>query len=325
MSLIAPHITAFLQERLPRERRASVHTCDSYAYAFQLLFSYAGERLKVQPSELHFEQVDAPLVVNFLNHLESARHNRPSSRNIRLAAIRSFMRYMQYRLPAAMEQIQRVLAIPVKKTDTRIVPYLTRQETQFLLDAPDPANRLGIRDRAMLHLCFAAGLRVSELVGLGLQDLQLQPQPSVLVHGKGRRERALPLWKPIAAAVRAWLAVRGAASVPELFLNARGQNLTRSGFEYILRKHRAHAAKRCPTLLRKRVFPHVLRHSCAMTVLQATHHLRKVCLWLGHANQQTTEMYTRADPGGKLEVLEAVLPPKLRTARFKATDKLIAS
>ena len=325
MSLIAPHITAFLQERLPRERRASVHTCDSYAYAFQLLFSYAGERLKVQPSELHFEQVDAPLVVNFLNHLESARHNRPSSRNIRLAAIRSFMRYMQYRLPAAMEQIQRVLAIPVKKTDTRIVPYLARQETQFLLDAPDPANRLGIRDRAMLHLCFAAGLRVSELVGLGLQDLQLQPQPSVLVHGKGRRERALPLWKPIAAAVRAWLAVRGAASVPELFLNARGQNLTRSGFEYILRKHRAHAAKRCPTLLRKRVFPHVLRHSCAMTVLQATHDLRKVSLWLGHANQPTTEMYTRADPGGKLEVLEAVLPPKLRTARFKATDKLIAS
>ena len=325
MSLIAPHITAFLQERLPRERRASVHTCDSYAYAFQLLFSYAGERLKVQPSELHFEQVDAPLVVNFLNHLESARHNRPSSRNIRLAAIRSFMRYMQYRLPAAMEQIQRVLAIPVKKTDTRIVPYLTRQETQFLLDAPDPANRLGIRDRAMLHLCFAAGLRVSELVGLGLQDLQLQPQPSVLVHGKGRRERALPLWKPTAAAVRAWLAVRGAASVPELFLNARGQNLTRSGFEYILRKHRAHAAKRCPTLLRKRVFPHGLRHSCAMTVLQATHDLRKVCLWLGHANQQTTKMYTRADPGGKLEVLEAVLPPKLRTARFKATDKLIAS
>jgi len=323
MSLIAPHITAFLQERLPRERRASVHTCDSYAYAFQLLFSYAGERLKVQPSELHFEQVDAPLVVNFLNHLESARHNRPSSRNIRLAAIRSFMRYMQYRLPAAMEQIQRVLAIPVKKTDTRIVPYLTRQETQFLLDAPEPANRLGIRDRAMLHLCFAAGLRVSELVGLGLQDLQLQP--SVLVHGQGRRERALPLWKPTAAAVRAWLAVRGAASVPELFLNARGQNLTRSGFEYILRKHRAHAAKRCPTLLRKRVFPHVLRHSCAMTVLQATHDLRKVSLWLGHANQQTTEMYTRADPGGKLEVLEAVLPPKLRTARFKATDKLIAS
>jgi len=323
MSLIAPHITAFLRERLPRERRASVHTCDSYAYAFQLLFSYAGERLKVQPSELHFEQVDAPLVVNFLNHLESARHNRPSSRNIRLAAIRSFMRYMQYRLPAAMEQIQRVLAIPVKKTDTRIVPYLTRQETQFLLDAPDPANRLGIRDRAMLHLCFAAGLRVSELVGLGLQDLQLQP--SVLVHGQGRRERALPLWKPTAAAVRAWLAVRGAASVPELFLNARGQNLTRSGFEYILRKHRAHAAKRCPTLLRKRVFPHVLRHSCAMTVLQATHDLRKVCLWLGHANQQTTKMYTRADPGGKLEVLEAVLPPKLRTARFKATDKLIAS
>ena len=204
MSLIAPHITAFLRERLPLERHASENTCDSYAHAFALLFSYAAGRLKLQPCELQFEQIDATLVAGFLNYLESVRRNRPSSRNIRLTAIRSFMRFMQYRVPAAMQQIQGVLAIPAKKAETRVVPYLSSQEMQHLLDAPDPAIRAGIRDRAMLHLCFAAGLRVSELVGLRLQDLQLQPQPTILVHGKGRRERAMPLWKPAASAVRAW-------------------------------------------------------------------------------------------------------------------------
>lgn len=325
MSLIAPHISAFLRERLPLERHASENTCDSYAYTFKLLFSYAAGRLKLQPSELQFEHLDAALVAGFLNYLESVRGNRSSSRNIRLAAIRSFMRFMQYRLPAAMQQIHGVLAIPAKKAEIRMVPYLNSQEMQFLLDAPDPATRGGIRDRAMLHLCFAAGLRVSELVGLRLQDLQLQPQPAILVHGKGRRERAMPLWKPTASAVRAWLAVRGDALVPELFLNARRENMTRSGFEYILRKHLAQASAHCPALLQKRVSPHVLRHSCAMTILQATKDLRKVSLWLGHANLQTTEIYTRADSSAKLETLEAVTPPKLRTGRFKATDQLLAS
>jgi integrase/recombinase XerD len=321
---IAPHITAFFQQRLPLERGASEHTRDSYAYAFKLLLTYASRRLKVAPSQLAVEQIDAPMVVAFLHDLETTRGNGPSSRNVRLAAIKSFMHFLEYRVPSALEPIRRILAIPFKKTESRLVGHLTVQEIQAILDAPTPTTRAGIRDRAMLHLCYAGGLRVSELIGLRLEDLTLQPDASVLVHGKGRRERWLPLWKTTTVALRAWLAVRGAARVPELFLNARGASLTRSGVEYILRKHVHTARQRCPSLTTKRVFPHLLRHTCALTVLQATKDLRKVSLWLGHAHMQTTEMYTRADPSVKLETLESVIPPRLRSGRFKATDTLIA-
>jgi len=325
MTPIASHITVFLQQFLPVERGVSVNTCESYAYAFKLLFEYASNCLKITPSELYLEQLDAPLIVNFLNHLETVRGNGPNSRNIRMAAIKSFMHFMEYRVPTALEQIRRILAIPSKKADARLVRHLTVEEMQAILNAPEPTNRVGIRDRAMLHLCFAGGLRVSELIGLRIDDLNLHPNASVLVHGKGRRERCLPLWKETATALRAWLSVRGTVLVPELFLNARGVPMTRSGFEYILRKHVRTAANQCPSLLTKRISPHVLRHTCALTVLQATNDLRKVSLWLGHANMQTTEMYTRADPSVKLEALESIVAPRLRSGRFKATDELIAS
>ena len=235
------------------------------------------------------------------------------------------MHFLEYRVPAALEQIRRILAIPAKKTTSRLVRHLTVEEIKALLDAPEPTTRDGIRDRAMPYLCFAGGLRVSELVGLRIDQLNLQGQASLLVHGKGRKERCLPLWKETTVALRAWLAVRGEVPVPELFLNARGQPMTRSGFEYILDKHVQVAKERCPSLAKKRISPHVLRHTCALTVLQATNDLRKVSLWLGHATMQTTEMYTRADPSVKLEALESIVAPKLRSGRFKATDELIAS
>lgn len=325
MTLIASHITAFLRQRLPVERGASENTCESYAYAFKLLFEYAGNCLKIAPSGLHLEQLDAPMIVDFLEHLEKKRGNSANSRNIRLAAIKSFMHFVEYRVPTALEQINRILAIPPKKTETRLVRHLTVEEMQAIFDAPLPTTRYGIRDRAMLHLCFAGGLRVSELIGLRVNDLNLHPHASILIHGKGRRQRCLPLWKETTSALRAWLTVRGNAAVPELFFNARGEPMTRSGFEYILHKHVRSAATSCPSLSAKRISPHVLRHTCALTVLQATKDLRKVALWLGHANMQTTEIYTRADPSIKLEALESVIPPKLRSGRFKATDELIAS
>jgi site-specific recombinase XerD len=290
-----------------------------------LLLEYASGRLHVPPSALHLEQLDAHLILDFLNHLETARANRPSSRNVRLAAIKSFMHFMEFREPAAIDQIRRILAIPPKKFETRLVRHLTVEEIHALLNAPDPTDWDGIRDRAMLHLCFAAGLRVSELVGLQIRDVTLQPHASILVRGKGRRERCLPLWKATTTALRAWLGVRGTVPTPEVFVGARSQSLTRAGFEYILAKHAETAAKSCPSLAAKRVSPHVLRHTCALTVLQATKDLRKVSLWLGHAHMQTTEIYTRADPSVKLEALESMIAPKLRSGRFKATDKLIAS
>lgn len=325
MTSLASHVSAFFQERLTLERCVSVNTRDSYAYAFKLLLDYAHRRLKIVPSRLELEQIDAFLVVGFLNDLETTRANGASSRNVRLAAIRSFMHFMEYRVPSALEQIQRVLAIPMKKTDTRLVRHLTAPEIQALLGAPKPVDWAGIRDRAMLHLAFAAGLRVSELTGLRLEDLSLHPQASILVHGKGRKERCLPLWKETTVALRAWLAIRGTIAVPEIFVNARREPMTRAGFEYVLEKHVRAASPRCPSLATKRLSPHVLRHSCALAVLEATKDLRKVSLWLGHANMQTTEMYTRADPSIKLEALNAVTPPKLRSGRFRATDKLIAS
>ena len=325
MTAIAPHITAFLRERLPVQRGASEHTCQSYAYAFQLLFRYASERYKLTPSQLELEQLDAPLIMAFLEHLETQRGNTASTRNARLAAIKSFMRFCEYREPALLEQIRRVLAIPFKRTDVRLVDHLSIAEMQAILDAPDLQVRKGLRDRAMLHLAFSAGLRVSELVGLPLGALEFQPLPSVRIRGKGRRERCLPLWKQTAADLRAWLAVRGDMPAPELFLNARGTHMTRSGFEYVLRKHTGIAVEHYPSLKGKRVSPHVLRHTCALMVLQATGDLRRVSLWLGHADMQTTEMYLRVDPTDKLAAIEAITPPALKRGRFRAPDKLIAS
>src|SRR5215471_18339322 len=204
MTSIAPHIEAFLREHLARQRGASQHTCDSYACSFQSLFEFASRKLKTPPSALTLEQLDATLVSMFLEHLETTRRNSAKTRNVRLAAIRSFFGFLQHREPAALDQIRRVLAIPFKKSDTRLVPYLSQDEVQALLDAPDPTTREGIRDRALLHLAVCAGLR---------------------------------LWKTTAAGLRAWLAVRGEVASPELFVNARGEPLSRWGVAYVLKQH----------------------------------------------------------------------------------------
>jgi integrase/recombinase XerD len=324
MTPIAPHITAFLRERLPLERGASVHTCETYAYGFKVLFGFASCRLKITPSQLMLEHLDAALVLAFLEHIETQRGNAASTRNVRLATIRSFMKFIEHRVPSALEQVRRVLAIPMKRADTRLVVHLVRSEMQAVLDAPDPRERKGIRDRAMLHVACAAGLRVSELVGLRLDGLVFDPRLSIRVLGKGRRERVLPLWKETATALRSWLAVRGSSPAPHVFLNALDLPLTRAGFEYILERNVQIASERCPSLRDKRVSPHVLRHTCAMLALQATGDLRKVALWLGHASVQTTEMYVRADPSTKLDALNASTPPTLRKGRFSPPDSLIA-
>ena len=324
MTALAPHLTAFLRQHLPVERRASPATLDTYAHALRLLVCFAAERLGVRPSQLEVEALDAQLVLDFLNYLETGRGNSARTRNARLAAVTSLFRYLEYRLPSCLDQAGRIRAIPVKRTDEALVRHLTREEVQALLDTPDPHTASGARDRAMLHLAFAAGLRVSELVGLRLDQLHLTPEPVINVMGKGRRERILPLWRETAAAVRAWLAVRDGLRDPTLFLGAGGQALTRAGFEYILAKHAIAASRQQPSLAAKRVTPHMLRHSCAMHMLQATHDIRRVSLWLGHASLQSTEIYLRADPTEKLEALNAAVAPSLRRGQFRPPDMLIA-
>jgi len=325
MTPIASLITPFLREHMPRERGYSPHTCETYAHAFRLLFVFASERLGQRPSQLCLEHIDAALVLDYLAHIEQHRGNVATTRNARLAAIKAFMRYVEFRVPSALEQIRQIHAIPAKRHDQKLVRHLTMDEVRAILDAPDLAARLGIRDRAMLHLCFAGGLRVSELVGLQMEQLSLQRPPSIRVIGKGRKERSLPLWKETTTDLRAWLAVRGLARVPEVFVNAEGAAMTRAGFEYILDKHTRAGAAECPALVGRSVSPHQLRHSCAVMMLQATHDIRKVALWLGHADVRTTEIYLRLDPSEKLEAVEAVLPPALRRGQFKAPDALIAS
>jgi integrase/recombinase XerD len=324
MTSLAPHLSGFLREHLPKERRASQHTCEAYAQSFQLLLGFAANGLKIKPSKIEIERLDAPLILAFLEHLEKKRGNSVRTRNVRLAAINSFFRFLEYRVPSCLEQARRIHAIPMKKTDQALVDYLARDELQALLDAPDTSTVSGIRDRAMLHLAFAAGMRVSELVGLRLDHIDRQDLATVHIVGKGRRERVLPLWKETAVAVKAWLKVRPASTAPELFLNARGQAMTRSGFEYILAKHVTTASRASPSITGKNVSPHVLRHTCAMHTLQATRDVRKVSLWLGHASLQSTEVYLRADPTEKLEALNAMTSPTLKPGRFRAPDKLLA-
>ncbi len=325
MTLLASLITGFLRDHMPRQRGYSPHSCETYAHSFRLLFAYAAKRLRTRPSQLYLEQLDAALVMDFLSHIERERGNAATTRNLRLAAIKTFMRYVEYQIPSALEQISRIHAIPTKRHDQALIRHLTMDEVRAILNAPDLTTRLGTRDRAMMHLCFAAGLRVSELVEAMAANLSLQRTPSLLVKGKGRKERCLPLWKETAADLRAWLTIRGNVRVPELFLNAEGAPITRAGFEYILDKHARAAAKNCPSLRGRSVTPHQLRHSCAVIMLQATHDIRKVALWLGHADIRTTEVYLRMDSSEKLEAVEAVIPPELRRGRFKAPDALIAS
>lgn len=325
MIALAPHVAAYLNERLPVELGASQHTCETYTHALRLWFEYAAIHHGVPPSELALEQLDADTVASFCEHLEQTRGNSARTRNARLATIKSFMRFVEYREPVILDQSRQIHAIPAKRTDIKLVGHLNKEQVEALLNTPDLNTRYGLRDRAMMHLCLAAGLRVSELVELPLSSLILHGEPSVHVLGKGRRERALPLWKDAARDIRAWRDVRGDSVASECFLNARGGPMTRSGFEYVLHKHVIKATATCPSLATKRISPHILRHTCAMSVLEATGDIRKVSLWLGHADISTTQVYLRADPNEKLSIVELLVPPKLRRGRFQASDSLIAS
>ena len=325
MTPLAPLVTAFFRQHLAAEKGVSKNTITSYSYTFKFLCRYVSGRVGKSPSELSLEDLDAPMIRDFLEHLERDSGNTARTRNLRLTAVRSFMKYVEYEVPSALEQIRRILAISNKRTDERLINHLTKEEMKTILDAPNPRTRTGLRDQAMLYLGFAAGLRVSELVGLRLDDIELDgPYPSILVLGKGRRQRRLPLWKEATRTLRAWLAVRGNAPLPEVFLNVRGEALTCSGFSYILKKYVQMALPASPGLSKKRVSPHVLRHTCAMNSLHATRDIRKVALWLGHSSLKSTEVYLRADPTEKLNAIESALPPDLRRGVFQVEDRLIA-
>ena len=325
MTNLSPHVSGFLCEHMPRQRNASRHTIASYADSLMLLVCHIAECLKIRPCTITVEQLTVDLIFGFLDHLEADRNNSVSTRNVRLAAIKSFLRYLEYRLPSCLDLARQVHAMPMKAHDHAVVHYLDREEIKALLDAPGPGTPAGLRDRAMLHLVYAAGLRVSELVGVLLEDLGHPGLDTLRIMGKGRKERGLPLWKETTELIRDWLKVRPEVADHHLFLNSRGQAMSRHGFAHRLALHAKAAETAEPSLADKRVHPHVLRHSCALHMLEATGDMRKVSLWLRHASIQSTEIYLRADPVGKLAILSENRPPVIVKGSFQnAPDRLLA-
>ena len=324
MTQLAQHVSSFFGEHLPRDRNLSPHTVASYAHCFRLFLPFVAEKVGLQPSKLLVEHISADLVLEFLSALENDRGNSVSTRNARLAAIKSFFRYLELRAPVCIELSRQVHAIYAKRCDQPVVDYLDRDEVDALLNAPDLAKANGVRDRAMLHVAYVGGLRVSELVGLKCASLEANAS-RIRIVGKGRKHRVLPLWKQTATLVRAWLDVRPAVSGPELFLNAKGCGITRHGVSQRLSCHAATAARTVPSILTKRISPHVLRHSCAIHLLEATGDIRKVGLWLGHQDLKATQRYLRDDPVQKLAILGAGVPPHLSRGSFRGeADRVMA-
>lgn len=320
---LASLLEAFFLDRLIRQRQASPETVASYRDAFRLLLSFAQERLKKQPSSLTIEDLDSPFIGTFLEHLEKDRGNSARTRNIRLAAIRSFFGYLALQEPASSAVIQRVLAIPNKRHKRKPVDFLTRPEMEALLAAPDLKTWAGRRDHALLLLALQTGLRLSELIGLRCEDVILGAGAHVRCQGKGRKERCTPLLKDTVPVLRHWL--RECAHVPAnyLFPNTRGGPLSRSGVQYLVAKHIATAKKRCPSLDRKRVSPHVLRHSAAMAWLQCGIDRSVIALLLGHESADTTQMYLHASLELKEKALAKTDPLDAPSSRYRPDDTLL--
>lgn len=323
LTSLAPLLERFFMRRLMQERRVSPHTIGSYRDSFRLFLKFTQQRLHKPPCTLVFEDIDAPLVSAFLDHLEKERGVNVRSRNLRLTAIHSFFRYAAFELPTHSAQIQRVLAIPSKRFTRTLVRFLTRAEVDALLAAPDQRRWFGRRDHAFMLMAVQTGLRLSEITGATREDLVLGATSHVRVIGKGRKERCTPLAKSTAAVLRAWLRepVRGNGQL--LFPNAKGGRLTVHGVKYLLTKHATQAATACPSLKGKRVTVHLLRHTMALEMLQAGVDRAVIALWLGHESVETTQMYLEATLAMKEQALAKTAPRTGRPALFRAGDQLL--
>jgi len=317
-------LEAFFTDRLMRQRQASPNTIAGYRDSFRLLLGFAQQRLKKTPSKLTFQDLDAPFLGAFLDHLEKDRGNSTRTRNVRLAAIHSFFRYAALYEPSHSALIQRILAMPSKRCDHATIEFLSRPEIDALLEAPDRATWAGRRDYTLLLLTVQTGLRVSELIGLQCHDIVLGNGAHVRCRGKGRKQRCTPLRKEAVAALRSWLRERDPHPSAPLFPNARGGKLSRDGVEYILAKHVNTARGHCSSLKRKRVSPHVLRHSAAMDMLQHGIDRSVIALWLGHESVETTQMYLHANLELKEQALAKTAPLNVRPGRFRPDDSLLA-
>jgi site-specific recombinase XerD len=324
MTALAPTLQAFFTDRLLRQRQASPATVAAYRDTFRLLLRFVAQRTGTAPSAIGIEDLDAPTIAAFLDHLEIDRHNSARTRNARLAAIRSLFHYAAVRHPEHAAVIARVLAIPQKRFDKAIVSYLNHTEVDALLDAPNPDRWEGRRDRALLALAVQTGLRVTELCNLDCGDLTLDTGAHLRCEGKGRKQRAVPLTANIVAVLRTWLRERGGLPAEPLFPTRTGRRLSVDAVQRLVREHAATAARRCPTIRSEQLHPHVLRHSCAMTLLHAGVDTAVIALWLGHADIRSTNTYLHADMTIKQRALELTAQVSTPPGRYRPKDAVLA-
>jgi site-specific recombinase XerD len=303
---------------------ASPRTIASYRDTLRLLLGFAHDQTGTPPAALDWADLDEPLIAAFLDHLETERHNSARTRNLRLTAIRSLFSYAALRHPEHAAVIARVLSIPAERFDRRTVTFLTAEESQALIDAAPPDRWEGRRDRAMLTLALHAGLRVSELININRADIALGTGAHVRVEGKGRKQRAVPLTKDAQAVLAIWVHERAGQPKDPLFPTRTGRRLTRDAVERRVATHAATATQSCPSLTDKRVHPHSLRHSCAMSLLQARVDSTVIALWLGHADTSSTHQYIHADMTIKERALALLTPPAVKPGRYTPTDDLLA-
>ncbi len=316
----------FFTQRLIAQRRVSSHTIASYRDTFRLLLQFVEKRVRKSPSRLALTDLDPSLIGAFLDELEKGRGNSARSRNLRLTAIRSFYRYAAHEEPAHSGLIQRVLAMPAKRYEKRLIGFLTRPEIDAVLAAPDLNTWAGRRDRTFLLVAVQTGLRLSEMTNLCRENVVLGTGAHVRCMGKGRKERCTPLAKQAADALKLWLREPRRGTEDVVFPSARGGRLSADGVQFLLAKHIATAQQRCPSLKKKRVTPHVLRHTAAMELLQAGVDRSVIALWLGHESIETTQIYLDADLALKEKALAKTTPvAEAKTARrYRPDDKLLA-
>ena len=321
---LAHLLQAFFCQRLIEQRNASRQTIYSYRDTLKLLLHFSEQYLGKPVADLKLADINVTLVLAFLGNLELQRHNCIRSRNTRLAAIRSFMQYAALQEPQAMPGIQRVLAIPMKRFERPMVQHLTPTEMQAIIDAPDVTSWNGQRDHALFATLYNTGARVSEIISICRGDFDGNHSQSVHLHGKGRKERVVPLWKSTVKLLRKWLTQIEPDPQNPLFPNRFGQRLSRSGVESRLRFALPKAITQCPSLGGKVVSPHVIRHTTAMHLLQAGVDLSVIALWLGHENIVTTHQYLEADLQMKEKALAKLQPPTLHSARYKPSPKVLS-
>lgn len=317
-------VQRFFTDRLQSQLGASPHTIASYRDTFRLLLAFASERLAREPSRLSVADLDAALLGAFLDHLEHGRGSMPKTRNVRLAAVRSFFRFVAYAEPACSLQCQQVLTIPNKRHERSMVEFLTEQEAAALAAAPDPATWIGRRDRVLLVVAMQTGLRSAELRSLRRRDVELGVGAHLRCLGKGRKTRCTPLRRDVAQSLEIWLVDRGAGPDDPVFPSTRGGFLSADALQRLVARHVAAARATCSTLAGRSISPHTLRHTAAMDLLQRGVDLTVIALWLGHESIETTQTYLHADMRLKERALGHADPCGATPTRFQPSDSLLA-